>query len=150
MTVPEIIQVADRALIWNKNTDEWEEGWVNIFRRMKEVTFMTGVTVSAPNGSVHSGKADYRAYSAAMILVKMGNVDPTTGIYVAVETSMNGATWYQEYAENGSFYGLRFDGNQSNQNFSFKTESKGHFIRIRAYQIGSGTSTTLSVYGILM
>ena len=150
MEAPAILKVADRALIYNRDDDTWEEGWINIFRRRKAVTFLTNATVLAPNGSVKSPGKDYKAYNEAMILVRVGTVDPSTGIWVAVQTSMDGTTWYQEYAENSSFYGLRFDVNQSGGNYSFRTQAKGDFIRVRAYQIGSGLSVSMSVSGILM
>lgn len=150
MPIPAIIEVADRALIYNKDNDVWEEGWINIFRRRKAVTFFTNVTVAAPNGSVESAGRDYRAYNEAMILVRVGTVDPATGIWVAVQTSMDGVTWYQEYAENNSFYGFRFDVNQSDGSYSFRTQAKGNFIRVRAYQIGAGVSVNMSASGILM
>ena len=147
---PEVIEVADRALIYNKDADEWEEGWINIFRRMKPVAFFTNVTIPAPNGDYQSVGLDYKAYSGAIILLRLGIIDPTVGLWIAAQTSVDGETWYQEYAENGSFYGLRVDSNQSNMNVSFKTTTKNNFIRVRAYQIGAGISVKLSASGLLM
>lgn len=150
MEAPETIELNDRALIYNKDTEEWEDGYQTLFRRMKPVTFFTDVTVSPPAGSAVSEEHNFRAYDRAQIYLKMGTIVSGADVWVAVQTSMDGSSWYQEYAENYSFWGYNISTEQSGLNISLRTYTKGNWIRLHAYMKGGVAPVSFSAKGMLM
>ncbi len=137
---PEIteIETLDTARILNQAINEWEKGWLKVYKRHKTVTFFSAQSVGTTKVTSPSFLcAPYAEFELLADIIASGAADNLT---IEVETSDDNATWYKK--TDIPFGSLKWEGTLGDKKESVQGKCISQYIRLTALGTGAGWTFT--------
>lgn len=138
------IETLDTAFILNQDENEWEKGWLRVYKRHKTKTFFNVKSVGTTK--VYSDSffcAPYHEFELLTDIVASGVAGTLT---IEVETSDGGGTWYKK--TDVPFGSLKWEGSLGDKKESVQGKCISPYYRLSA--VSSAGTWTLTGKGVFI
>lgn len=141
--VTEILTL-DSARILNLEENDWEKGWLRVYKRHKVKQFFDAESVSTTAKTSSSFNcAPYHEFEILIDLTASGGSD---NILIEVQVSDDNAVWYKKM--DGLFGDLRYSGTGGDKKESVRGFCLSPYIRLRT--VASAGTYTLTLKMVLV
>jgi len=129
-------KLLEYAFIWDEAKNEWVTAYRRDWRRQKTVTFVDEVTFNASVTTYTSDVYEVAPYANFLLLVNLDVTGTPTDIYINVQFSDDGATWYKYMR--GPFGDLRWEDTAGDKMECIDGPILAKYMRL--YLVASGTA----------
>lgn len=128
------IETLDTARILDQDENEWTEGYLQVYRRVKTIKFFANKTFNDTLSSFTSETFRVKPYSKFRLYIRLEVTLAPTDILFEVEFSYNGTTWYKFM--NGPFGDLRYEDAAGDKKECVDGEIRSTYMRVKATATG--------------
>lgn len=137
------IETLDTARILNQEENEWDAGYLIVYRRIKTLKFFATKVFNDTLSIFTSETFLVSPYSKFRLYIYLIVTLAPTDILVEVEFSYNGSTWYK-YME-GPFGDLRYEDAAGDKKECIDGEIRSTYMRVKATATGVDATNNFTV-----
>lgn len=125
-----MIETYDSAMILNQEENEWEEGFLKVYKRHKNIQVVNGVTYTIGQYS-YTDKIYAKPYSRVGVFARKPTPS-SDGLYVRLQASQDGVNWYNALFEGGGFQEIILVDDVNNRHYRLY-DIEAEYIRFAIY-----------------
>ncbi len=128
------IETLDTARILNQDENEWDAGYLTVYRRVKTIKFFASKVFDDSLSVFTSESFLVVPYSKFRLYTYLIVTAAPTDIVVEIEFSYNGSTWYKFM--NGPFGDLRWASSAGDKKECIDGNVNSYYMRLKATATG--------------
>jgi len=137
------IETISTARILDHDENEWEAGYLMVYRRLKTVKFVNDIVFNDTITTYTSEKFLSVPYSKFLLIIDLAVSGAPTDILIEVEFSSGSGKWYKYM--NGPFGDLRYEDTAGDKNECIDGDLRAHYMRIKVTATGTSAINTFTL-----